>query len=637
MPIAEGFYDSASGINNISAPNANVNGVRVTVWSVRLNSFQLEEGNTPTAYEDYVIEKIDNAPLADLKARNDTKTNSEEVFFLKSRLEIEEVNSVKKSEMQVDVGKNKLNILDYIENSFIGQDGLLVGNQEGFRTSKPINIPLGLTGITISNPNKDEQTWSGTHRYRFLDASGELIQGSLGEIRLQTTLPITVPVQPTYKAFQITLKRVTDSIDSYKELQVEFADVATSFEPYSEKVVKIGGKKIGNADLDILSKSETRALLTIKADEISQDGRVVRTLGEVNRTYTEVPNERVTNYGVGSGYYAYSTGVLTASTARKAVSFDLRGLDPSNLAIDAVVNGSTSVAVVVYNDDEGNFLGYQERVQSGRVDFQKFKLNPPAKAAFANGGNNNGEPIPRLYTYSEEVVYKNLLFTGDVYSKEESNPLLNKCIFGFGDSIMAGDGNGGIGPTEMIIARNKMTGRDWAVGGATMGVSSSEVNNIIAQLNRAIASGIIPDYVIFNGGTNDMVSSKGIPLGNVTSGYTNTFDTSTYCGGFEFFIKTVKTIWPLAKVSFIKPHKIPSRGEEIQNTIWALADTICKKWSTTIVDIYNEGNLNSHIPEMVLLFTAATEAQPYGDRTHPNKLGYEHDYVPKIEAKLKCM
>ena len=48
-----------------------------------------------------------------------------------------------------------------------------------------------------------------------------------------------------------------------------------------------------------------------------------------------------------------------------------------------------------------------------------------------------------------------------------------------------------------------------------------------------------------------------------------------------------------------------------------------------IADIGNNGNLNTFLDSMHK-YTNGTTAQPNGDKTHPNQLGYEKFYLPII-------
>jgi len=212
-----------------------------------------------------------------------------------------------------------------------------------------------------------------------------------------------------------------------------------------------------------------------------------------------------------------------------------------------------------------------------------------------------------------------------------NNPLLNKKILNFGDSISAGDGNNGVGVAELIASRNNMTVYDYAVGGATVTEITVGGNNIITKINQAITNGVVCDYIIFNGLTNDINGGAVQPLGVITSGYSDTLDKTTFCGAFEYICKTLKTQWLGAKILYFRPHNMSSRNLNNQKIYGEKAKEICKKWGIPIVDLFEEGGLNTNILEMKNTYTNNA------DGTHPNELGYLTYYVPQIENKLKTL
>ena len=172
---------------------------------------------------------------------------------------------------------------------------------------------------------------------------------------------------------------------------------------------------------------------------------------------------------------------------------------------------------------------------------------------------------------------------------------------------------------------------DFAVGGATLGETSS--NNITTQVATAISRGITPDYILIEGGTND-IASYNVPIGSLTDNYNiRNFDKTTTVGGLEWIISTLKSNFPSAKMAFVSVHKMASRGYSSQIERQGICVDVCKKWSIPVIDIFNRGNLNTFLGEYHK-FTNPTESQPNGDRTHPNELGYTTFYLPLIYKTL---
>ena len=143
------------------------------------------------------------------------------------------------------------------------------------------------------------------------------------------------------------------------------------------------------------------------------------------------------------------------------------------------------------------------------------------------------------------------------------------------------------------------------------------------------------DIILLQGGTNDVV--KNVPLGEITSGYNAVLDEYTFCGAMESMLKQALLKWVGKKIVFITVHKMKSRGT-ILTTYLEKAKEICKKWSVKVVDIHNEGGLNTNIEIYKQLYTAGTYADgSKGDSTHPNELGYLTFYVKLIEKEIRSI
>ena len=244
---------------------------------------------------------------------------------------------------------------------------------------------------------------------------------------------------------------------------------------------------------------------------------------------------------------------------------------------------------------------------------------------------------PQTYVDYGYMFGKNLSFND--YQKEEikeivdsqGNKLANKILFNFGDSIAAGDGNKGKGYAELFATKYNMICYDFAVGGSTLGETAS--NNITTQVTNALSRGITPDYILIEGGTND-IASYNVPIGQISSDYNiNNFDKTTTIGGLEWIISTLKSNFPNAKMAFVSVHRMGSRGYSSQIERQGACVDTCKKWSVPIIDVFNRGNLNTFLGEYHK-FTNPTESQPNGDRTHPNQLGYDTFYLPLIYETL---
>ena len=218
----------------------------------------------------------------------------------------------------------------------------------------------------------------------------------------------------------------------------------------------------------------------------------------------------------------------------------------------------------------------------------------------------------------------------------ESSPLKGKKLLNFGDSIAAASTAGVDGYHEQISNRNGMQLKSYASGGATITVMTgvSGAHDIVTQVNNSVSNDDIADYILINGGTNDANALTSDKFGEVSDGYDAVLDTETFCGAFEYILKSLKTNFTIpngTKIIYVRSHNMASRDER-QVTLGELAVEICKKWSVPVVDLYSEGGLNTHLSGMIGTYTIAND-----DRTHPNTLGYELFYTPLIESKMKSI
>ena len=246
---------------------------------------------------------------------------------------------------------------------------------------------------------------------------------------------------------------------------------------------------------------------------------------------------------------------------------------------------------------------------------------------------------PQTYVDYGYMFGKNLSFND--YQREEikeiagtqGNKLENKILFNFGDSIAAGDGNNGKGYAKLLGKKYGLVVTDFAKGGATLGDTTS--NNITSQVDSAIANGVNPDYILIEGGTNDIVNS--VALGSIANDYNITnFVKTTTSGGLEYCLYKLKETYPNAKIVFVSVHKMGSRDYTKQTECQKRCIEICNKWGVPVADIGNSGNLNTFLPCMHK-FTNPTSSQPNGDRTHPNDLGYKTFYLPIIHKILSSI
>lgn len=205
-----------------------------------------------------------------------------------------------------------------------------------------------------------------------------------------------------------------------------------------------------------------------------------------------------------------------------------------------------------------------------------------------------------------------------------------KTLLNLGDSIAQGStANKSYG--QQFAIKYGMIFISYATGGATISKESVD-NNIPDQLDTAISAGVTPDYILFNGGTNDISAES--TVGAVSSGYDAVLDLNTFCGGFEYICKTILDTYKGIPVWYVRSHNMSSRPDADQQNLGVLAEQICAKWGVPIINVYKEGMMNTNIASQCLAYTLDTYESGLGDGTHPNALAYTKFYLPLVEKHL---
>ncbi len=224
---------------------------------------------------------------------------------------------------------------------------------------------------------------------------------------------------------------------------------------------------------------------------------------------------------------------------------------------------------------------------------------------------------------------------------EPNNPLAGKFLALNGDSICAGSGyRGGYG--KIIAEDNGMSLQNLAVGGATVSAENYYKNGGRHHWICRTVECMNPDadYAILEGGVNDV--ALGVPLGQITEGYSEPLDDTTFCGAFESMLKQLLIRFAGKKYGYIAVHKMTDGYNSVkaaEGNYYHAAKQCCEKWAVPFLD------LNISVPPFAyfaedgdpLLYALRKQYTKKGDGWHPNEACYRQYYVPKIEAWLKTL
>lgn len=219
------------------------------------------------------------------------------------------------------------------------------------------------------------------------------------------------------------------------------------------------------------------------------------------------------------------------------------------------------------------------------------------------------------------------------------NGFSGKTLAVFGDSIMYGSGNDGVGVGEFLAEALHCRLVKYCVGGARTGYQQGK-SWIVEQVKSAIADGIRPDLVVFDGFTNDCYKTDGerfdVPLGEraAVKEIVEIEKEDNFSVCFESIVHTLVKNFPCAKIVFVRPHKMGRREEEAQRAYGQRAVEICRDYRVAVADIYSDGALDTFDSQMRDRYTNDSYGWGRGDATHPNEEGYRKFYIPLILQTL---
>lgn len=233
--------------------------------------------------------------------------------------------------------------------------------------------------------------------------------------------------------------------------------------------------------------------------------------------------------------------------------------------------------------------------------------------------NGNANPGDYLTREDFEKIHQDLL---------KYVEFREKTIVGFGDSIMAGDGNYAVGIVDLIADKYKMTVYDYGVGGSAFEYKD-EKPAIHEQIVEALKAGIKPDYILIDGGVNDLkLGNMGEMMSEDNFSYLSNGYTS-FASGMEYCFGLLKDNYADVPLLYIRTHMMTIYPKQ-QISYGKLAFEICEKWCVPYLDLYTESGFDADNSQLVSDSTLHNEDFPEGDSIHPNQDMYMKYYIPKV-------
>lgn len=208
-------------------------------------------------------------------------------------------------------------------------------------------------------------------------------------------------------------------------------------------------------------------------------------------------------------------------------------------------------------------------------------------------------------------------------------------MISFGDSVAVGVGSHSYSYADIFAEEHQLTLVDKSNSGAQISADNPDKKHIGEMIQKDVTSEY--EYVFIEGGNNDHYFNS--PLGEVTSEWSDSFDTKTTCGALESALSYLRDNCPDSKVVFILIHRREESKNDLGLTFEDYAKAIrsvCKKYDVPVADCLKNGELDASDPEMCSEYTFHFNGVfPDGDGVHPSEEAYRKFYLPLIEKALK--
>ncbi|MGI5365820.1 RICIN domain-containing protein [Streptomyces iakyrus] len=218
--------------------------------------------------------------------------------------------------------------------------------------------------------------------------------------------------------------------------------------------------------------------------------------------------------------------------------------------------------------------------------------------------------------------------------------LAGSSVYAFGDSIVYGH-QYSRSFMNFVAEREGMTLTKYARNGATVGPApTASGGQILNQVKSA--SSQAPDFVVFDGGTNDAIEIHDLhtyEVGTVSGSQDPaTLDPGTYAGALETTIYTMRQKWPTAQLVYVAAHKMGSRDWDTQLALRQVQLQAAQKWGVTVADVFGDTTLDTRVDAQRVAYTFDGLVGGYpgsgGSGTHPNIAGITDFYVPVVTSEL---
>ena len=307
---------------------------------------------------------------------------------------------------------------------------------------------------------------------------------------------------------------------------------------------------------------------------------------------------------------------------------------------------SAAYNVNFYNEAGQWIAKISSTPEAGNVNIAHFKsTNVNAKYCIVNGGSLVMSTTMFVKSDVYPQTYLPYVVEGKFINDDVIIPsiLKGKTAVYVGDSICYGSGSSG-GYAKIISDLYGVTYTNYGANGATIRYESESTMCIARKIAEMDANA---DFCILEGGVNDNIRTDWVldptKFGEIGDSfyYDDVLVDTTFCGAFESMLKQAIAKYGTNRVAYVAVHKMTDTFDSryTSDSKYYKALECCAKWGVTVIDLnintpafgwFQDSSGEHYVADLYAL------RQKYvPDGWHPNLLGYQTYYVPKIVEWMK--
>ncbi|RHW51876.1 hypothetical protein DS831_00650 [Bombilactobacillus bombi] len=239
---------------------------------------------------------------------------------------------------------------------------------------------------------------------------------------------------------------------------------------------------------------------------------------------------------------------------------------------------------------------------------------------YLNAVDDQGQPVNfnQLYYHYNHGKETNIYLTYQEKGLHHSALAGKKIVF-LGSSVTRGLAAGGISFVDFLKSEDGVNTIKNAIDGTTL--AGRGANTYVNRMKKQISPQTKLDAFVCQLSTNDVAQNK--TLGTISNSKDIAdFDINTTTGAIEYVIKYVQDTWHCPVIFYTGLYRDNPKYNQLVARLFELQ----KKWNFSIIDLYNNSDINNALKQNYNIYMA--------DAIHPRKVFYQDYWTPIFRQEL---